>query len=318
MIRAAKLNSPSLTRLTAAAFIALTTIGCAAPISPATNVVDDADVRGCSPSLFDAIGSLDVAVVLDTSQSTRRPTGVDIGRDGRVHRSHRNSAADRGDSWLAAQIAAVRLLLRNAEGRDIRFSIVTFSGPNVARTVGRTQLTGSVRDSRIRAELTGNLRELDSVLTDVHEEGSDGKTIFFAGMQRATRSLIESRNEKRRKVVLFMSDSAIPNSLDLDGQIEKLDPRMKNAAMMARSHDVVFHTFGLSRASKLWRRKSLGRIAGATGGTYHPNEDPRQLYCHLASSLLPSYRWERVERRTKFARYREQQAARRLEEFSPQ
>ena len=73
---------------------------------------------------------------------------------------------------------------------DIRFSIVTFSGPNVARTVGQTQLTGSVRDSRIRAELTGNLRELDSVLTDVHEEGSDGKTIFFAGMQRATRSLL--------------------------------------------------------------------------------------------------------------------------------
>ena len=316
MNRATKLHSLFPAALAVIAFTAVTAIGCAAPIVPATNVVVDADVRNCSPSIFDAIGPLDVAIVIDTSQSTRRPTGFDIDQDGSIHRLYRNNAVDRGDSWLAAQIAAVRSLLRNAAGRDIHFSIVTFSGPSIERTVGRTQLTGSVRDSQIQAELTGDMLKLDSVLTEVFEAGSDGKTIFFAGMQRATRSLIESRDEKRRKVVLFMSDSPRPNSLDLDGNIEKRDPRMKNAAVSARGHDVVFHTFGLSWDSGSWRQKSLGRIAGATGGTYHPNEDPRQLYCHLAVSLLPPYQREQRVRRTKFAMHRERQAATQSGELS--
>jgi Mg-chelatase subunit ChlD len=270
-----------------------TLLACAAPVPPAANVVIDADVRDCSPNILRDAGPLDVAIVIDTSQSTGRPTGFDIDGDGEVLSFQRNRLIDRGDSRLAAQVAAIRRLFLNAGGRDIRFSIITFAGPSIQHTVGRTHTTGSIRDSRVRLNLTNDFARLDSVLNDLLDRGSEGRTIFSAGMQRATRSLITSRtgqDSRRRKVVLFMSDSARPNSLDPDGSLERVDPRMKNAAVSARGHRVVFHTFGLSPNSRTWRAKALGQIAGATGGTYHPVEDPRHFYCHLAKSIAPPSR----------------------------
>lgn len=313
MNRATELASPLATTLGVIALVLLTMIGCAAPIVPASNVVVDTDVRDCSPVIFDALGPLDVAIVIDTSQSTRRSTGFDIDRNGRVREFSRHKVVDRNDSRLAAEIEAVRSLLRSAEGHNIRFSIVTFAGTTIERTVGRNQILGSNRDSKVRAELTHDLQELDSVLTDVFERGSDGKSIFSAGMQRANRSLLGSKSQlegpARRRVALLMSDARRPNSVDAGGSIEEQDPRMKSAAVIAQRHQVVFNTFGLSPHSSQWRDQALGQIAGATGGTYHPIEDPRQLYCHLASSLLPPYLQEQRKWQRAFARYLERQAA---------
>jgi Mg-chelatase subunit ChlD len=312
MNRATELGSPWIATLAVMPLFMLTVIGCAAPIVPANNVVVDTDVRDCSPGIFDAVGPLDVAIVIDTSQSTRRPTGFDIDGDGRVREYRRHEVVDRDDSRLAAEIAAVRSLLRSAEGRDIRFSIVTFSGTTIARTVGRNQLLVSNRDSKVRAGLSEDIQELKSIVTEVFKRGSDRKTIFSAGMQRATRSLLESRSQldgqARRRVVLSMSDARRPNSVDAGGSIEDLDPRMKSAAVVAQRNRIVFNTFGLSPDSRQWRDQALGQIAGATGGTYHPIEDPRQLYCHLASSLLPAYLQEQRKWQGAFARYRERQA----------
>ncbi len=106
-----------------------------------------------------------------------------------------------------------------------------------------------------------------------------------------------------------MSDARRPNSVDAGGSIEHLDPRMKSAAVLARRHRIVFNTFGLSPDSSQWRDQALGQIAGATGGTYHAIQDPRQLYCHLASSLLPPYLQEQRKWQGAFTRYRERQAS---------
>lgn len=275
------------------AVIVGTVDGCAAPVVPPTNVIADADVRDCFLGTFEAAGPLDVAIVIDTSLSTRRSAEFDIDRDGSIDRFSRHSAIRRGDSRLAALIAGVRPLLRSAQDHDIRFSIVTFSGASVSRLVGQTRLTGSVRDSRIRADLSSEMLKLDYVLTDVLEAGSGGQTIFFAGMQRAIQSLTASYPQDRRKVVLFMSDSPRSSGLSLTGVAKRFDPRMKNAAISARIHNVVFHTFGVSPNSNSWRQESLGQIAGATGGNYHPVADPRRLYCHLANSLSPSFQQKR-------------------------
>ena len=288
--------------------LAALSIGCAAPVVPAANVIAEVDTRECSSGSLESLGPLDVALVIDTSQSTRRPSGYDIDQDGRIHTFDRSHAVDHGDSWLAVQIAAARPLVRSAAGHDIRFSIVTFAGSTIPRTVGGSQLIGSVRDSKLRARLTNDTQELDSVLRRVLAAGSNGKTVFSAGMQRATRSLTAYREEGRRQVVLMMSDSPIPNSVDTAGDIKELDPRMQNAAVLARRNGVVIHTFGLSKKSGEWRRKAFGQIPGATGGTFHPIEDPRQLYCHLVSALPPSYRQEQRGWQGAFARYRKQQA----------
>ena len=291
------------------AIVICSLLGCAAPIVPAPNVVADREVRGCRNKIESGVGPLDVAIALDISQSTGRPTGFDIDQNGIVRPFQGISELDRGDSRLAAMVAGIRRLFRNAKGRDIRFSLVTFAGPSTEKTVGRTQTVGSIRDSRLRVPLTTNRARLDGALTNVLERGSEGRTLFAAGMRRATRSLISSPREPRRKIVLFLSDSWRPNGLDSGGSIEDVDPRMASAAIIAQRNNVVIHTFGLSPKAKLWRRQALGQIAGATGGTYHPIDDPGELYCHLVSALVPPIRITDDGWREAFARYRTQEAS---------
>ena len=274
---------------------------CAAPVVPVDNVVIDADVLDCSREIFENVGPLDVAIAIDTSQSTRRPTGFDIDGDGSIGVLQRSTSSDRDDSRLSAQVAALRLLLRNAAGRDIRFSLITFSGPSISPTSRQLQRFVAKRDAVIRAELTSDVTILESVLDEVLERGSGGTTNFYAGMQRANISLIESEVSKRtrRRLVLFMSESPRPTLLGVDGSFKERDPRMKYAARVGIRHKIVFNTFGVSQDSGSWRRQLLGRIAGATGGTYHVVEDPLQLYCHLAISLVPPH--QRGVRRRAFA-----------------
>lgn len=262
--------------------------GCAVPVIPAENIVRDADILDCSAEMLGDLGPLDVAVAIDTSLSTMAPTGVDIDGDGSIGVIELSSYTDRGDSHLSAQVTALRSLLRNSAKYDIRFSIITFSGSNViVPTNERTSGVVSDRNARIRARLSDDFAALESVLDEVLEDGSGGSTDFYAGMRRANRSLIESDDPERdsRKIVLFMSDSPGPTGRELDATVQNLDARMARAARQALRHQIIFNTFGVSADSGMWRRRSLGQIAGATSGTYHVVANAQQLYCHLASSL---------------------------------
>jgi Mg-chelatase subunit ChlD len=129
---------------------------------------------------------------------------------------------------------------------------------------------------------------LDSALAEVLVSGSEGSTNFYSAMRRSTRSLLGWSKFYRPRVVLLISDSPRPISLDIDGETEKTDPRLQRAALSARQNGVVFHTFGMSKEAADWRQKLIGQIAGATGGAYHPVEDPNALYCHLAAALRTS------------------------------
>jgi hypothetical protein len=284
----------TLTLATSLGVVAIAT-GCASPVppSPAQDVVHDADVLDCSADLLGDLGPLDVAVAIDTSISSLGPSGVDIDGDGSIGVIDGSAYTDLGDSRLSAHVAALRSLVHNASEHDIRFSIVTFSRSNVgASTVQRSSGVVSNREARIRSPLSSDLANLDSALDEVLEDGAKGSTNFYAGMRGANRSLIESEDPGResRKVVLFMSDSPETTRLEVDGTIKKYDERMARAARQALRHQIVFNTFGLSADSANWRRRSLGQIAGATSGSYHGVEDPRRLYCHLASSLASAAR----------------------------
>jgi len=269
-------------------------VGCAAPpVKPAHNIVKDADVLDCSADILADLGPLDVAVAMDTSISSMNPSGVDIDGDGSVGTIKRSRFTDPGDSHLSAQVSALRSLVRSAADHDIRFSIVTFSGStDITLAQKREMLLVPNRDARIHVSLSADTAVLESALDEVLEDGSGGLTNFYAGMAGANRSLleVEGATPGRRKVVLFMSDSPVTSRLDVDGSIKKTDVRMAHAARQALRHRIIFNTFGLSEKSGAWRRESIGRIAGATAGNYHVVEDPRQLYCHLMSSLATSVR----------------------------
>ena len=283
-------------------FASLSQFGCAAPVRLVTNVVHDSDVQGCSRGTLESRRALDVAVVIDTSLSTRRPAGIDVDRDGRVGPFTRNSTYDRPDSRLAAEIAALRPLLRNAAGQDIRFAIVTYSGASSSRSVGKSSYGATATDSRLKVALTRDSRKLDRVLDEVLTHGSSGSTVFYGGMIRAFRALRTKVGVGRRQIVLFIADAPRPTLIDSDDDLSHFDPRMKNAAIRARDQKVIFHTFGLSPDADSWRHTALGQIAGATGGNYHAVQDPSLFYCHLASAVAPpstKTAWERVFARRK-------------------
>ena len=266
------------------------TFGCASPVTPdpAQGLVRDADLHDCSAELLGDLGPLDVAVAIDTSISSLNPSGVDIDGDGSIGVIEGSAYTDLGDSRLSAQVAALRSLVHSAADHDIRFSILTFSRSNAgAESVEQRSGVVSGREANIRASLSSDLADLDAALDEVLEDGADGSTHFYAGMRGANRSLLESDDpeRKRQKVVLFMSDSPDTTRIEVDGSIKRDDERMARAARRALRHQIIFNTFGLSEDAGSWRRRSLGRIAGATSGSYHGVEDPRQLYCHLASSL---------------------------------
>jgi len=290
--------------------IVATGLGCAASMPIVTNVVRDADVQGCSLEVLDQLVGLDVAIVIDTSLSTRRPSGIDVDGDGRISKFRRNPTFDRGDSRLAATIDGLRPLMRNAAEHDVRFSVVTFAGPNVSPILAENSLANTRSDSKVYSQLTTNTQQLDRALTEVLNRGSTGTSVFYAGMRRGFHTLTRETSEGRRRMVLLLSDGPRPtgndpSGVDASGGLIFRDPRLKSAALMARERQVVFHTFGLSRESNSWRYQPLGRIAGATGGDYHAVEDPHLFYCHLAQALAPPSSesdWERMFARVKRAK----------------
>ncbi|HEB88633.1 MAG TPA: VWA domain-containing protein [Deltaproteobacteria bacterium] len=179
----------------------------------------------------------------------------------------------------------MRRLIEQGLLYDIRFAIVSYSGPGIPWPDAGSKRVGLIRSARLRMPLTRDARQLQSALDGILERGSEGSTVFYAGMRRANRLLESVTDPSRRRLALFISDSPRSVSPGMTGEIRHVDPRLKIAAITARDRKIVFHTFGLSPESGAWRRKTLGRIAGATGGAYHPVEDPDLLYCHLVQAL---------------------------------
>jgi hypothetical protein len=269
--------------------VAALLMGCATPVDSGDEGDEqrEAKVLDCSPESLGRLGPLDVAIAIDNSLSTQHPAGFDVDGDGTVGAVRASIFTDRDDSWLGAQIAAARPLIQDTSDRDVRFSIVTYSGyPFLSRRRRNTRAVGD-RDAKMRAQMTDDVAELESALDAVMNAGSDGSANFYAGMRRASQSLIESKDPEResRKVVLFMSDTPGPIFHEGGNLVGGLSARMASAVREAKRNSIVFNSFGLTERSDAWRGFSLGLIAPPTGGTYHVVDDPRELYCHLVDAL---------------------------------
>jgi len=236
-----------------------------------------------------AVGAQDVAIAIDTSRSTADASGSDVNANGRVGAMVASRETDPGDSLLAAEIAAIRFLLDAAAGLDVRFSIVTFSGSY--RPTPPRRLKHLVFDSEavIRSELTHDLEVLRRVLHQVLARESDGYTNFAAGMKRSIQTLTDGPAPARpaRRRVLFISDSATPVGIGGDEDVDRLDPRMQDAAYAALDAGIAFNTFAIGHAARSDPPHALSRIAGATGGRFHQASDPADLACQLIASLAP-------------------------------
>ncbi|MFB0976669.1 MAG: hypothetical protein QMC73_03310 [Myxococcota bacterium] len=261
-------------------------VGCAS--SPEMEGVEEVPVPlNCSVESLDALSPSDIVFAFDNSLSSQHPSGFDIDGDGTVGEIRSSVFTDRGDSWLGVEVEAARKLIRNTAALDIRFSIVTFADSLFVSQRGSLSLAVGSRDAKERAGLTRSRASLESALDQIMTLGSDGSPNFYAGARRANQVLIEAKNPKRRRIVMYFSDTPGPLFLELGKPLRGgIGVDVARATGEAERNDITFNTFGLTQKSGAWRGYTLGLIAQMTGGTYHAATDPTRLYCHLVDSLV--------------------------------
>jgi hypothetical protein len=267
--------------------IAAGCVACAGP-APASPAAAIGAPQRCEqgPGPIEILAA-DVVIAIDRSTSTRFPTGLDIDGDGLVGEFLNSGYTDRGDSLLAAELAAVGRLIDVARLGGMRFAIVSYSGrqdfpleDSVTQRVDR-------RDARLEAGLTDDVGELEAAVARVAERGANGASSFAPAMRLALRSLHASDPDARfrRRRVLFLADTPTPVRFAPMDRIARDDPRMEIEARRAIASGITFHSFGIGEAAGTDTAHALAQIAGATGGTYRPVPDPRALYCQMLAAL---------------------------------
>ena len=229
----------------------------------------------------------DVVIAIDRSTSTREPTGIDIDGDGTIGEFHHSRYTDRGDSMLAAELAAVDRLIEVAKLGGMRFAIVSYSGRQEFPDQDSVTQRVDRRDARLESPLTDDPAALEAAVERVAQRGPEGASSFAPAMRLAVRSLDAAADSgaARRRRVLLLSDSASPLRYAPMKRIVHDDARMELEARRAIASGVSFHSFALGEAAAADTSHALAQIAGATGGTYRPVSDPRTLYCQMLAAL---------------------------------
>ncbi len=236
-------------------------------------------VAGHALSLSGESARLDVVIVLDTSLSTIDTSGADINGNGIVGRPlvgqvgpiFDEKSSDPGDSVLAAEIAAARLLLRGLDPRRTRLAVVTFSGE-----ASDARARGSAGDPPEPAStiqpLTFDHALIDRALSGVLGQEPSGSTHMAAGVDQATRELVApaeaSTNPGSQKVVVFFTDGqpTLPYgpAFERENVLAVLD-----AAERAARADVRIHSFAIG-SDALEGPVAVVEMAARTGGSFTP------------------------------------------------
>jgi hypothetical protein len=228
----------------------------------------------------------DVALVLDTSGSTAEATGVDVNGNGIVGASgirglFRNGD-DPGDSILAAEVLAALRLLERFDPRNVRVSVISFSGSPPAGSGGGVVISlgpGPVPSAVTEVPLTGDFDEVGRALFRVLQRGPYGGTHIAAGLDQATiellglRGSISEPDPKTEKVVVFLTDG-LPS---LPTGVESYDVRAcLRAAERARRAGVKVHTFAIGPEA-LSGPMATVEMARRTGGAFTPVRNPADI-----------------------------------------
>lgn len=176
-------------------------------------------VSGRATALHGELKQFDVMLVLDTSLSTADPSGADVNGNGVVGKSYlgglgsvlMGGSSDKGDSILAAEVAAARQLLKGLDPRSTRVGVAVFSGQSTDHNRGI--FVGSPEPPAITLQpLTNDFVSVEQALDSVLIRGAGGNTHMAAGLDQATQELKGLRgarsepNPRSDKIVLFFTD----------------------------------------------------------------------------------------------------------------
>jgi len=229
----------------------------------------------------------DVIFVLDTSQSTAAPTGVDVDGDGRVGQPPLGPVGqifgmntDAGDSILAAEVAAARKILAGLDPRSTRVGVVTFAGEPAGSNRGFFGSSRVVEPALTVEPLTQDYERVERALERVLTRGPRGMTHMAAGVDQATVELLglsgalSKPDAESEKAVLFFTDGQ--PTLPYQGLQADNVRAVLRAAQRAQRAGLRIHSFAIG-PDALNGPIAPVEMASITEGSFTPVRNPGGL-----------------------------------------
>jgi hypothetical protein len=272
-------------------------------------------VAGQALAMLGEYQPFDIVFVVDTSESTSAPSGADIDGDGKVGERRGGQwltvfgrvlplgNSDGGDSVLAAEVAAVRVLLEQLDPRSTRVGLVTFSGDHDAMTA----------DSRTVQRLTSDFDEVREGLDRVLSDGPNGMTDMASGVSRGIAELLGSdsayseKREGARRIMIFLTDGN-PTLPYLGSPAQNARTTISRAVMASKAK-IRIDTYAIGDEA-LEEPVVAVEMARVTTGDFTPVRDPRNLRAVFEDVSFAEIERLRVRNRTTGAdaSYQAQQA----------
>ncbi len=236
----------------------------------------------------------DVAVVIDLSTSTRLPSGVDVNENGRIGKSApeiredywgdgsaEKLCDDPGDTIAAAELAAVRRLLKLLDPAHTRVALVAFGD--------KGELIAPL--SSTREQLAKGLETLD------HRHGWYGGTNYAAAISTALDAFGQAKPApgaiERKRSILFLSDG-YPTMPQPEPQPAREAIAAAKAAGAAQAH---LHSFALGPEA-VRGRDILSLMSRLSDGTLTEIDRPGDVLFHLPSVELSEVAEVKLENET--------------------
>ncbi len=239
-------------------------------------------VSGRALALYGEYQAFDIVFVIDTSDSTSAPSGADVDGDGNLgHRKGEDFLSifgkilplpnsDRGDSVLAAEIAAVETLLDQLDPRTTRVGIVYFSG----------DLDPITPDAATQVPLTTDYHQVRRGLYEILRYGPHGRTNMLSGVNvgtielLGTQSAYSERRDGARKIMIFLTDGT--PTLPMESSPNQNMRMAIRAAKKAARHDIRIDTYAIGERA-LQEPVVVVEMAHVTQGVFTPVRHPRDL-----------------------------------------
>src|SRR5262245_7953727 len=235
----------------------------------------------------------DVAIVIDLSTSTRFPSGVDVDENGKVGKSApeiredywgdgspEKLCDDPGDTIAAAELAAVRRLLKLLDPSHTRVALIAFGD--------KAELVAPI--TATRPELEAALAVLDG------KHGWYGGTNYSAAIDLAVTALKSAPQDgkvERKRSILFLSDG-YPTMPQPEPEPAKQAIAAAKRAGAAGDH---LHSFALGPEA-VRGRDILALMSRLADGTLTEIERPGDVLFHLPSVELSEIAEVKLENAT--------------------